>query len=624
MCRVLVDALASQSGGTGMLVGPDLLLTCYHVVQGALDDAGRPAPGVKVRVEFEKREPIVLNGNWMVLGSMPSPYDTNGEGGVPTRAELDFALIRLPVNVGKERGWLELDLATREVELPSYSFLTIIQYPGMRQQAAAFDSSLLRFNDEVAKTRLQYRVNTESGSSGSPCFDHEWNLVGMHHAGAFDARSDQGKFNQGIPIAWIAREIDRSGVYDPEPSSKLPPINAKDPSLVVLCCDKDKARAIALLKEAQIPPRFSVRVGNEPPATVADNAIGVYLGSEDAVRDPKVITAVRALRDLNLQVLPVVTGEECFHQETPIELQSYNGAVWGQGDRVPSSLGSRIRQLLGLEVCERLRSVFISYHREDCEDEVAELGRSLRKAGYRTFIDLEDVESGESVQQRIEKQFRKTGCSALLYVESPNAHLSDWIYEELRWAYTRQLAMVVCQSEPVHTRHHLIECLPVRGLVEPLAESAAQIAGWLDEEIARSSTRNVQLARTIEAITTKHEGGRPTIVSLPADPSIMLLRLKMEIEGVTRRARVLVKNSHRRPTTRTVFEMLEAMEAGPFQEQDGKNCDAAILFYDAPEDPLGIDDSRMLKRMMGEEQLLFLVPREDASTSIPRILERLT
>ena len=58
--------------------------------------------------------------------------------------------------------------------------------------------------------RLRYRNNTKPGSSGSPVFDMNWNLVALHHGGYPTKRDleklkEEGKpvpdgFNQGIPV----------------------------------------------------------------------------------------------------------------------------------------------------------------------------------------------------------------------------------------------------------------------------------------------------------------------------------------------------------------------------------------------------------------------------------------
>jgi hypothetical protein len=56
---------------------------------------------------------------------------------------------------------------------------------------------------------VRYRTNTEGGSSGSPVFDQNWQLVALHHAGD---PSWVAKYNEGIPISLILAQLKARGV----------------------------------------------------------------------------------------------------------------------------------------------------------------------------------------------------------------------------------------------------------------------------------------------------------------------------------------------------------------------------------------------------------------------------
>ena len=59
-------------------------------------------------------------------------------------------------------------------------------------------------------TRVRYRTNTDPGSSGSPCFTMDWDLVALHHYG--DPKWLNPLFNQGVPIELIRRHIEANGL----------------------------------------------------------------------------------------------------------------------------------------------------------------------------------------------------------------------------------------------------------------------------------------------------------------------------------------------------------------------------------------------------------------------------
>ncbi|HEY4338181.1 MAG TPA: serine protease, partial [Puia sp.] len=81
----------------------------------------------------------------------------------------------------------------------------IIGHPsGGALQVSLQDNILLAHNDRL----MHYRTPTEGGSSGSPVFNDEWELIGIHHGGSDRVRPLDGSgipyaANEGISLAAI-------------------------------------------------------------------------------------------------------------------------------------------------------------------------------------------------------------------------------------------------------------------------------------------------------------------------------------------------------------------------------------------------------------------------------------
>ena len=58
-------------------------------------------------------------------------------------------------------------------------------------------------------TRINYRTNTDPGSSGSPVFTMDWDLVALHHSG--DPAWVNPTYNQGVPIELVRQRIEAGG-----------------------------------------------------------------------------------------------------------------------------------------------------------------------------------------------------------------------------------------------------------------------------------------------------------------------------------------------------------------------------------------------------------------------------
>jgi len=233
VCRVAISFDGRVAYGTGFLVAPDLVLTNYHVVESVITGKAPPA-GVSLLFDYHlkedgvtphvgKRYPLVAQ-DWLIDASPYSPLDLQVAAGVdPDLEHLDYALLRIDgapghalvdrlVGAGVQsvkRGWLQL--AATQAAFVTNSPLLIVQHPDGKELKLAIDTdAIIGVNSNG--TRVRYRTNTEPGSSGSPCFDANWNLIALHHSGDPNSASlHHSEYNQGIPIAAILRLLEQRG-----------------------------------------------------------------------------------------------------------------------------------------------------------------------------------------------------------------------------------------------------------------------------------------------------------------------------------------------------------------------------------------------------------------------------
>jgi len=113
------------------------------------------------------------------------------------QAELDFALLRLKDPIVKN----EFIFPARISETSVYKgqLANIIQHPYGGPMKVT-----LRHNEiiEVMPKRIYYISDTEHGSSGSPVFNDDWEVIALHRAsGLYDSRGQIViKANEGVPI----------------------------------------------------------------------------------------------------------------------------------------------------------------------------------------------------------------------------------------------------------------------------------------------------------------------------------------------------------------------------------------------------------------------------------------
>ena len=243
VCRIVVKVPGGAKTGTGFLVGPQAVMTSFHVVRSQLDlvieeaGAGGVAPGeappteaatlvryrekpeseTRIFVEFDALDGFpsgnrfAVAKNWFIHGSPPDPSEDPENvaidlttAGYPSYADnLDYAIIQLVAAPGLERGFYRLD-AERLPRLPPAPALnlTLFHHPGQDPMRRTGGTIHALWPNGV-NTRLRHNANAILGSSGGLLLDFDQEPVALHQCGIIDAQG-RGVINGAIPTSCIA------------------------------------------------------------------------------------------------------------------------------------------------------------------------------------------------------------------------------------------------------------------------------------------------------------------------------------------------------------------------------------------------------------------------------------
>ena len=209
VCRVTTGDDTSSYLFTGFLVGPDIMMTCYHTFSYVFDGRHDPA---SVRLRFDYMEVQTNDGTKVSEGVEYHLAATDWLIAHSPMDALDYVLLRVDGRPGDDpvggqpgappRRWL--DPAATHI-FRHGDPLYIIHHPGGGpRKVAVFDEAVIKVNSD--QTRVTYRIDTEAGASGSPCFSADWNLVAMQRAWSADG------FGEGIPMSAIVANLSKKGL----------------------------------------------------------------------------------------------------------------------------------------------------------------------------------------------------------------------------------------------------------------------------------------------------------------------------------------------------------------------------------------------------------------------------
>jgi hypothetical protein len=219
--QICLIQLRGKPQGTGFLVGPDVVITNYHVIEPVIAGDASAADLTLVFDHKRSADGTVVNPgvsyalattDWQIDASPFQPGEgADDSGPPPSTSQLDYALLRTarpagtePVGgkLGPPRGWIA-PLA-ENYAFAAGDIVYVVQHPrGSPLKIAA--GTVIGVN--ANQTRVTYLPTTDHGSSGSPVFNRAWDLVALHHRGS-------ATYNQGVPIAAIRRLLIERGHED--------------------------------------------------------------------------------------------------------------------------------------------------------------------------------------------------------------------------------------------------------------------------------------------------------------------------------------------------------------------------------------------------------------------------
>jgi V8-like Glu-specific endopeptidase len=190
VCRVVTP----KGIGSGFLIEGGRLLTNHHVISSS---------------EIAERSHIELGYEENAYGAVQSAVSYPLEpSSLRTSSTLDYAWITIHQSAEQPsiESWGSLRL-TQHSEPRAGDHVVIIQHPqGGPKQIALTANQVVN----VYEYRLQYTTDTLPGSSGSPVFNDDWQVIAIHHAGGnliSNSRGDRRFVIQGILLSYILKDL---------------------------------------------------------------------------------------------------------------------------------------------------------------------------------------------------------------------------------------------------------------------------------------------------------------------------------------------------------------------------------------------------------------------------------
>lgn len=189
--------LNGEACGTAFLVGKNKVMTNWHVVRDP-----KYVEQLSVRFgHFVNEKKTIEDGQVFKVAKLIAWKPP---------LELDYALLELAGDPTTEGKFNVLDLSSN---LPNEDrIVNILHHPGGQPLKLSTQDNWVK---AVKGDRVLYLTGTEKGSSGSPVFNDQWELVALHHSGSPIPPSNfPGKIeaNEGIVMKAILDDLAQQSI----------------------------------------------------------------------------------------------------------------------------------------------------------------------------------------------------------------------------------------------------------------------------------------------------------------------------------------------------------------------------------------------------------------------------
>lgn len=185
-----------NNAGTGFLIGKNIILTNNHVIK-----------------DNSLIEDYIFRFNYQLdINNLPEKhedYRANSKGIFYTNVNLDYTIIELQGLTNNKWGYIPL----KSNKINVGDRVNIIQHPAAMPKSICVQHN---FVERIDNYYIQYLTSTMKGSSGSPVFDDQWNILALHHAGRILTENEGKKTpyyrNEGILISSILDDLTKQDI----------------------------------------------------------------------------------------------------------------------------------------------------------------------------------------------------------------------------------------------------------------------------------------------------------------------------------------------------------------------------------------------------------------------------